>query len=215
MVRELEIRTWLKMLRQSFGDPYPVVDPKVFQHSFREKRFTDVVVGVRDALKLSDIGFRIGYVRSGGDMGRVAWISVPGIMPMYGSPAFKALKLEMFIRREFLELNDLAVALMIISHELSHVVLDSLHHQLRLTEPAVDLTAMYLGFRQAFITPNAYENPGFDNQADTLAAKLERLLSLQFADGSTSLFTRQLVYLSVEERKFAARLMGTTEPFRK
>lgn len=214
-MREQQIRAWLASLERSFKQPYPLVNIAPLYRSFREKRYTDFIAGIRDQLKLSDIGLRIQYIKSGGNPNRVAWVSVPNNMPMYGSEAFKNLKLDMTVRKEFLELGDFAVALMIISHEMSHIVLDSLHHELQFTEPAVDLTAMYLGFRQAFITKNAFENSlaGANEEDVQRAQNLEVLLGKRGVEKMLEIFpVRQLVYLSFKERVFAASLMGTTHP---
>lgn len=214
-MREQHIRTWLASLEKSFGKPYPLVDVNTLHRCFSEKRYTDFIVGIRDQLKLSDVGFRIQYIKSGGNPNRVAGVSIPTNMPTYGSSAFKTLKLDMFVRKEFLELGDFAVALMIISHEMSHVVLDSLHHELQFTEPAVDLTAMYLGFRQAFITKNTFENTlTMANEHErSQAERLESLLGKKGVEKMLEIFpVKQLVYLTFKERVFAAKLMGTDVP---
>src|SRR5438045_1253669 len=52
----------------------------------------------------------------------------------------------MFIRRSFAEARSYNEFAMTVAHELSHIVLDSIHHPLRTEEKAVDLTAMILGF---------------------------------------------------------------------
>jgi hypothetical protein len=67
-------------------------------------------------------------------------------LPPYGTPAFRDLKLTMYLRKSFLVQSDYDEAAVAIAHELSHVVLESIGHPLREEEKAVDLTAMLLGF---------------------------------------------------------------------
>jgi hypothetical protein len=75
-----------------------------------------------------------------------AWIKIPPDMPYYGTPEFKALKMDMFILKSFRDKSAWDEFAIVVAHELSHVILDSIAHQLRDEEKAVDLTAMLLGF---------------------------------------------------------------------
>ena len=81
-----------------------------------------------------------------------AWIRLPSEMPPYGSEAFRQLRIDIFLRKSFLEQSPFDEVSMGIAHELSHLVLDSIKHPLRRCEKAVDLTAMMLGFRCLFAT---------------------------------------------------------------
>ncbi len=81
-----------------------------------------------------------------------AWIRLPEKMPSYGTPAFKELKLDMFVMKSFAETKSYDQFAMVIAHELSHVVLESIKHPLRKEEKAVDLTAMILGFSYLYRT---------------------------------------------------------------
>jgi hypothetical protein len=69
---------------------------------------------------------------------------------MIAGEAFTTIKL--FIRKSFLWENDYDTIAVVIAHELSHVVLNSIHHPLRTEEKAVDLTAMLLGFSKLYLT---------------------------------------------------------------
>jgi hypothetical protein len=81
-----------------------------------------------------------------------AWIRLQSEMPPYGSEAFRQLRIDIFLRKSFLEQSPFDEVSMGIAHELSHLVLDSIKHPLRRCEKAVDLTAMMLGFRCLFAT---------------------------------------------------------------
>ncbi len=78
------------------------------------------------------------------------WIELPLEMPPYGSDAFRKMRIDICLRKSFLEQNPFDEVSMGIAHELSHLVLDSIGHPLRRCEKAVDLTAMMLGFRRLF-----------------------------------------------------------------
>jgi hypothetical protein len=96
-----------------------------------------------------EVSLIVGWVNSGGPKGyehAPAWVSTPREMPYYGTAAFKEMKIKMFLRKSFLEKSTYDQIAIAISHELSHVVLDSIRHPLRSEEKAVDLTAMMLGF---------------------------------------------------------------------
>jgi hypothetical protein len=93
-----------------------------------------------------------GAAETGGTKGAPAWISVPKEMPAYGTKAFKELRLDLYLRRSFLQQSSHDQIAIAIAHELSHVVLDSIQHPLRGCEKAVDLTAMLLGFRRLYLT---------------------------------------------------------------
>lgn len=75
-----------------------------------------------------------------------AWIRRPQKMPYYGTRAFNEVTADLFIRKEFANTRPYDQFALMVAHELSHIVLDSIEHPLRLEEKAVDLTAMLLGF---------------------------------------------------------------------
>lgn len=81
-----------------------------------------------------------------------AWVNVPAEMPPYGSDAFKRLRLDVCLRRSFLDQSTYDQIAIVIAHELSHIVLNSIKHPLRGCEKAVDLTAMLLGFRRLYVS---------------------------------------------------------------
>jgi hypothetical protein len=168
-------------------------------------------------MRLTDISLRVGYVKSGGPLNAPAWVETPKPMPAFGTPAFKKLKLTMYLRKNFVEEVSFQVLVMAKSHELSHIVLNATGHPLRAVEPAVDLTAMYLGFRQAFITPNEFEfeeGDGATKIRPPVLQKLEQLFGRKTPTLSRTMgeVRPRFGYLTFSERQFAAHLMGTTEP---
>jgi hypothetical protein len=83
---------------------------------------------------------------SSGDDGTPAWVEMPKRMRFYGSKEFRDLTVTMTIRKPFMASSGYDKAAILVAHEFSHVVLNSLSHPLRNCEKAVDLTAMLLGF---------------------------------------------------------------------
>jgi hypothetical protein len=71
-------------------------------------------------------------------------------LPEYGTQAFKDLKLDMFILKSFAHQSRCHEFIVVVAHEFSHVVLESIGHPLRTEEKAVDLTAMLLGFSYSY-----------------------------------------------------------------
>ena len=79
-----------------------------------------------------------------------AWIRLPKHIPTYGTQEFKDLKLDMFILKSFAHQSRCHEFIVVVAHEFSHVVLESIEHPLRADEKAVDLTAMLLGFSYSY-----------------------------------------------------------------
>jgi hypothetical protein len=97
----------------------------------------------------------VAWVNSGASKGMEeapAWIRTPDPMPIYGTKAFRELTLTMFLRKSKLEQWSYDQMAIVVAHELSHVVLNSIGHPLRGCEKAVDLTAMVLGFRRLYVS---------------------------------------------------------------
>jgi hypothetical protein len=56
------------------------------------------------------------------------------------------------LRKSFLRETSFEPVVLAIAHELSHIILDAIRHELRKQEEAVDLSAMLLGFRDFYVT---------------------------------------------------------------
>lgn len=211
-MRELEIRTWVKQLGKSFGSPRPVADVALLRERFERRAYTEMIGLIRDSMGLQALNLRVGYVNSGGPKTAPAWIQMPMPMPLLNTSAFRKLQLTMFLRKEFIERAGFPVLLMPISHEMAHVILNSTMHELRRVEEVVDLTAMFFGYRHAYITSNTLEEP--EASLDTeMTEKLRQMFGSGFHfDVYSSKPVGRLGYLTIEERRFAAQLMGATQP---
>lgn len=107
----------------------------------------------------------VAWINSGAPKGMEeapAWIRTPSPMPIYGTKAFRELTLTMFLRKSKLEQWSYDQMAIVVAHELSHVVLNSIGHPLRGCEKAVDLTAMVLGFRRLYAS-GSYKEQGLQN----------------------------------------------------
>jgi hypothetical protein len=113
-----------------------------------------------------------------------AWIKLLKEMPPYGSEAFRQLRIDIFLRKSFLDQSQFDEISMCIAHELSHLVLESIGHPLRECEKAVDLTAMMLGFHKLFVT-GTHKEMRLNNRIEI----------------------RELGYLTLEEVREAARII--------
>lgn len=75
-----------------------------------------------------------------------AFIQIPQPLPMYGSKAFENITIPMYLRTQVINENNFESFCLVVTHELSHIVLHSLRHTLRYSEVATDITGMILGF---------------------------------------------------------------------
>lgn len=160
---------------------------------------------VRESLRL-DMQLRIAYVNSGGPKSAPAWVHAPVPMPMYGTQEFRNTKVTVYIRKAFIEEAPFSALVCAMSHELSHVVLNSMGHSLRTQEEAVDLTAMILGYRDFFLDKVVIRRITIlDTPPRSWFDKLTN--EYPIPDVKIGYEKRNLGYLSEEERIFAASLM--------
>jgi hypothetical protein len=89
-------------------------------------RLTKQVMNVEVSLRI--VWVPEGAAETGATKGAPTWISVPKEMPAYGTKAFKDMRLDLYLRRSFLQRSSHDRIAIAIAHELSHVVLDSIHH---------------------------------------------------------------------------------------
>jgi hypothetical protein len=197
---------WVQALTKSFGRARPAVSETAFRELHARKDYNGMVALVKKNLCLG-MRLRIGYVNSGGPAHAPCWIGIPENMPSYGTQDFRNCMLTMHIRKSFLAEAPYGAIVVAIAHELSHVVLDATQHPLRKIEPAVDLTAMLLGYRDFFLqdsfyvaTNNRRMAPGAQN--DTLASLLS-----YFEARLEGVDIGAIGYLTHEQRCYAAQLM--------
>lgn len=154
-----DIKSYLRQLQEVLPKVSPIATASLKAlHNVQD--FKGMVKIIKDAMTLEDITFRFILVPDGAAQrsdlrNAAAWISLPvspSELPFYGTAAFKATSLDIHFRISFLKDNSFDQVAIVIAHELSHVVLDSIRHPLKRVEKAVDLTAMLLGFRQLYVS---------------------------------------------------------------
>lgn len=82
-----------------------------------------------------------------GSEGITAQVSIPGYLPLYGSPELQGFPIQIKVSGDCKRYADAFVAT--VAHELSHIVLHCLWHTEKNNEIYTDLTAMLLGFAMA------------------------------------------------------------------
>lgn len=204
-MKESDLVKTLEELKKTFGKPRPPINPSSLISLCEQKEYGKVVLGVSRSLNLN-MPLKIGYVDSGGPKRAVAWVLLPHPMPMYGTENFKNFLITVLIRKTFLKEAPSLSVLFALSHELSHIILEGLRHPLAHMEEAVDLTAMYLGYRNIYKTASEF-HPSLSSGPLTIQSILKVSLEdlFMFITGSTRV---QLGYLKREEYEFAANWMA-------
>ncbi len=181
MRKEL-IDTSIKKLSVSLGGiRKPVADDDLWT-LYSNEDFVGIIKHIKRSLHL-DINLRIGFVANT-RFSAPAWVQIPNSLPMYGSPAFERYRVVMHIKKDFLMECPFESIIYGIAHELCHILLYALRHELKDSEEATDLTAMMLGYRHFYRF--GYEYSKIDN-------------------------IRPVGYLSFEEIRYASAIMQRLE----
>ncbi|HMM87985.1 hypothetical protein [Bradyrhizobium sp.] len=205
--RDKMILSYVEVLRASMTQVTWQIESPLLRELYDAKDYTGVVKFVRDSMNLK-LRVRVGLVNKGDDPSlskndAPAWVVLPNPMPPLNSRDFEKTIATVFIRKSFLEGSKYESVIQAIAHEMAHIVLESLRHPLHSEEPAVDLTAMWLGYRDIFVAGADYVEVGPSRFVDKLIAEYRRHRSGDLIRHYTS-----LGYLSPEEVCFAARQMG-------
>jgi hypothetical protein len=198
-VRPEKIVSYLKLLRSSLGAARPPVGSDGLRELYDARDYTAMVKTVRDGMGL-DLRVRVGLVNEGGLNNAPAWVSYPKPLPRFGTEAFKKTLVTVFLRKSFLAESDFESVVMAIAHELAHIVLFGIGHPLEQEEVAVDLTAMLLGYRDFYLA-------GCHREIRPKSA-LTRFFQ-RHIEGVERRTFQTLGYLTPEEVRFAAELLGT------
>lgn len=185
-----QLRQYLLQLQQVL--PYvPPVDVTALKHLYESRDHKGIVQFVKRFMNIEAVTFQVFWVPDGAASDKAdaaAWVVLPSELPAFGSKEFQDTTINMYFRKSFFQ-QSYDRAAMVVAHELSHVVLESIRHPLRRCEKAVDLTAMLLGFSRIW----------------ELAAHKEEQI------GNT-IKTSTLGYLTPEEISYAARLLAEQQP---
>lgn len=183
-MRQKLVENLIGELKDSLGPMRPPIEEEALQEAYDSKNYHEMVRLIKTHCRIG-LRLRLGLVNHGS--GNIpAWVARPKHLPFTGTPEYQQTQVDLYLRKSFLSRCDFEQVVLAISHEMSHLVLDSLRHKLRHTEEAVDLTAMMLGFRDFYVTGC--------KQIFGLSSGEERVV-------------RSLGYLTLEEVNHAARYM--------
>jgi hypothetical protein len=201
-VRTEKIRSYLNQLRASLGAVRSPLEPGRLRQLYCGRDYTAMVKTIRDGMNL-DLRVRVGLVNEGGFENAPAWVSYPKPLPRFGTDAFKQTLVTVYLRKSFLADNDFESVVMAIAHELAHIVLFGIGHPLEDDEIAVDLTAMLLGYQDFFLA-GCHREIHPKSAGEYLSRFFQRRI-----EGVERRTFQTLGYLTPEEVRFAAELLGT------
>jgi len=146
---DIDVNAYIDQLRRSLPYVPPFLNHQI-KALHRKGEFGGIVRLVRSMMNV-DARITLHWTNnSPSNREAKAWIRLPNDMPNYGTQAFKDLKLDMFILKSFAHQSRYHEFAVVVAHEFSHVILESIRHPLRTDEKAVDLTAMLLGFSYSY-----------------------------------------------------------------
>ncbi len=148
-MRKDMLEVYIKNLRRSFGLKPPVPEENM-RRLYDAKDYHGLTGAIMSTMKI-DLRVNLGLVNSGGPAAP-AWLRRPYPLPPINSSLYRNTVVTIFLRKTFLAEAGFESVVLAISHELSHVILDSEWHELRTKEEAVDLNAMLSGFRDFYMT---------------------------------------------------------------
>lgn len=141
-VRKQELYFLTTELKKTFA--YNPIDDLLLEKLFHDKNYAGMVDQMRRHMKIV-CGLSLKCIATRPDnKGAPAWVISPPYFPPYGSQLQKNMKIEIFFYKE--ALNSYYKFIVMMAHELSHIVLKSIDHALKRNEEAVDITAIILGF---------------------------------------------------------------------
>ena len=178
------------------------IGPQSLQMLYNAKNYKGMVQWIQKSMRL-DLGVGLSIVDD--EQKPPMWIVVPQPMPAYGTAAFRRSYVTVFIRRDILVTKPFEWIVAGLAHELSHVVLFSMDHELQHDEKAVDLTAMILGYQNFISDAEIVKNEG--GGALWILTLLLLPLGMIFLPGSRTQ-TERLGYLTSEEAVFAKRQLA-------
>jgi hypothetical protein len=146
---DIDVNAYIDQLRRSLPYVPPFLNHQI-KALHRKREFGGIIRLVRSMMNV-DARITLHWTNNPpSNREAKAWIRLPNDMPKYGTQAFKDLKLDMFILKSFAHQSRCHEFIVVVAHEFSHVVLESIGHPLRTDEKAVDLTAMLLGFSYSY-----------------------------------------------------------------
>lgn len=203
MLKEMELMNldmldrYLGEICKFYGGPKKPVVLDPLTKMYDDRNYAGIVKYIKDNLLLRDLKLTLAKVKSGGPPKALAW--VPKIYIAYGTKDFKEAEVIISIRKDYLENASLDAIVSTISHELTHLVLDSTFNPLRDSEIATELTAMCLGYHEFFLR---------DFEAGNRLTKMKHESILNYLKRAYGLVSKTVTYekrgyLSTPEIRYA------------
>src|SRR5258708_5249303 len=200
------IKTYIDDLLKSLGGSIPTVKSHVLKSLYERKDYPAMLGWIKTAMRLElKVGLRI--VDKIDDKHAMS-IEISRPVPAIGTPEFKNTRVVVNASRDNFESKSFDWIVSGFAHELSHVVLFSIGHNLQENEKAVDLTAMILGFENFTVT---VEQPTIKKVAllgyltiperDFALSYLRKVRRVRKADTSPTIY---------QARKLIANIVGTS-----
>lgn len=149
MDRNREIIEMAQIIKKTFPNR-KTINERMLEQLFNEKKYAQLISAIKNHMGIT-LKISVKCINKEihlNEEGTPAGILIPDIFPVYGSNDYQRLVLDLFIDKKVLDYFHLFV--MVISHELAHVVLHSINHQLKNSEEATDITAINFGFSKFF-----------------------------------------------------------------
>lgn len=192
------VRDLVDELLKTFQTATPPVDPAVLRELYDRGDYASMLGWIKKSMRLDlRVGLRI--VNATGPSPPM-WVETPSRMPLFGTSEFRRTRVVVSVRRDLLATKPFTWIVAGFAHELSHVVLFSLGHQLQHDEKAVDLTAMILGYQSFIADAEITKTEG--TFLSTLIMILLLPLGVFFWRG-TRQRTQRIGYLTSAEARFA------------
>ena len=198
-LREAEIRGWVRALLEVIGDPKPFVDTAEVTRLYEARSHLGMFTCLRERFAL-DCQMQFLVSDSGAPRGAVAWMRGAREVPRLGTPEFREYRVTCYLHPIFAKrslCDELTIAIV---RELSRLYLRSIRHELKRVPEAVDLTAMFYGYRAVY--RRYADDEGTRPKPSTLHPDILRAL---FGEAGPTLQT----YLSAQEVRHALALMRT------
>lgn len=196
--RKRLIDTTVAHLRSTLPVRKAPVDDATLATSYEKQDYLAMLRFVQRSLGLHELQVTLRIVHKGGEKAP-AWVYLMEPFPSFHSLEFKALRVPVYVREDFLRRSGFEPTVIALAHELAHIVLECTGNARRKSEEAVDLTAMLLGYRDFYITGLRYRmHTDFGRARSPVDAYLLDAKNDKRWNAG---------YLSFDEVQYAARLM--------
>jgi hypothetical protein len=145
---------------------FPLESTHVLMDAWEQEKVADMISVISKHMGIK-CNLRVGVVKNDFSYNAPAWVELPAEFPYFGTAEYRCLQVTIFLRKAVVETWQYDTLVLGLSHELSHIVLESFQHELKRTEEAVDITAIILGFGRFYLRGCHQEEAVFLIDAET------------------------------------------------